>query len=223
MKFDPTVASFFCTCINLLLKTILIVICVSIIGIPTASVVAVLAAASATIGLALQGGLSNIAGGILILIFKPFKVGDFIACDGEMGTVSDIGIFYTKIKTIDNRTAVIPNGVVSSNKLVNYSDEEFRRVDLEFTVDYSSNMNGVLLLVKSISEKNEKVIKDETHPIDVKIISYCDNGIKIVSRSWCKSTDYWDVYFDMMERVKKAFDENGISIPFQQLDVHMDK
>ncbi len=222
-KLDTTLASFLSSCINILFKTILIIICISLVGIPMASIVAILAAAGATIGLALQGGLSNIAGGILLLIFKPFKVGDFITSDGESGTVADIGIFYTKIKTIDNKTAIIPNGVVSGNKLVNYSDEEFRRVDLEFTVDYSSNINGILLLLNNISDNNEKVVSDENHSTDVRIISYSERGITIVTRSWCKSSDYWAVYFDLNKTVYDEFTKYGVKFAIPQMDVHLDK
>lgn len=221
VKLDKTAANFISNACNVGMKTLILVIAISVVGIPMASVVAVLATAGAAIGLALQGGLSNIAGGILILIFKPFKLGDYITADGESGTVTDINIFYTTLKTVDNKTVLLPNGAVSGNKVVNLSSEPLRRVDFEFTVDYGTNTNGVMALLERIGKNNEMVLDDPE--VSTMIGGYNEKGIVIYLRVWCKSADYWDVFFDVNKTVKEEFERYDVNFAHPQLDVHIQK
>jgi small conductance mechanosensitive channel len=211
-KLDQTVAIFLSNACNIALKSLLIIVVISMIGIPMASVITVLAAAGATIGLALQGGLSNIAGGILITIFRPFRVGDYITSDGESGTVSDINLFYT---------VMIPNGTVSNAKIVNFSHEEIRRVDFEFTVDYTANIDGVMALLEKIGKENEKVLPDPA--VSSLIGAYTDKGITVYLRAWCQSSDYWDVFFDINKTVHDEFERFGVDFAIPKLDVHMNQ
>lgn len=219
-ELDHTAASFVANAIGVTIKVILVVIAISLMGIPMASVITVLATAAAAIGLALQGGLTNIAGGILIMIFKPFKLGDFVISDGESGTVTDINIFYTTLLTPDNKTVRLPNGTVSGGKVTNLSTEPVRRVDFEFTVEYGTNTNGVLALLKTIGEKNGKVLSDPS--VTAMIGGYNEKGIAVYLRVWCKGADYWDVFFDINKTVKEEFERYEVKFAVPQLDVHVD-
>lgn len=220
-RLDKTVRGFLANACNVALKALVLVIAVSIMGVPMASVVALLATVGAAIGLALQGGLSNIAGGILIMIFKPFKIGDFITSDGESGTVTDINIFYTTLKTPDNKTVMLPNGTVSGGKVTNLSAEGLRRVDFEFNVEYGTNTDGVMALLEKVARDNSKVVEDPN--ISTLIGGYNEKGIAVYLRAWCKSEDYWDVYFSINKAVKDAFEHYEVSFARPQLDVHIDK
>jgi small conductance mechanosensitive channel len=173
------------------------------------------------VGLALQGALSNFAGGLMILIFKPFKVGDFIENGAVMGTVKDITIIYTILHTVDNKVVTIPNGTLTNSNVINYSALPSRRVDIKFSAGYHDDIEKVKSVLMGVAEAHEKVLKDPA-PF-VRLTAQGSSSLDYTFRVWCAGPDYWDVYFDMMERVKMAFDENGISIPFQQVDVHMDK
>lgn len=219
-ELDKTVLKFFENALGIVLKILLVVIVVSYMGVNMTSVVAILATAGAAVGLALQGGLSNIAGGILILIFKPFKLGDFIISQDESGTVTDINIFYTTLLTPDNKTVRLPNGAVAGGKVTNLSTQEIRRVDFEFTVDYGTNTNGVMALLKTIGEGNEKVLKSQ--PIATMIGGYNEKGIAIYLRVWAKGADYWDVYFGINKTVKEEFERYDVKFAVPQIDVHMD-
>lgn len=219
-ELDHTAANFIANAVGITVKVILIVVTVSLVGVPMASVVTVLATAGAAIGLALQGGLSNIAGGILILIFKPFKLGDFVISDGESGTVTDINIFYTTLLTPDNKTVRLPNGAVSGGKVTNLSTEPVRRVDFEFTVEYGTNTNGVLALLKNIGEKHDKTLSDK--PVTTMIGGYNEKGISVYLRVWVNGADYWDVFFDINKTVKEEFERYDVKFAVPQLDVHVD-
>ncbi len=220
-RLDKTAVNFIANICNVAMKTLIIVIAVSVMGIPMASIVALLATVGAAIGLALQGGLSNIAGGILIMIFKPFKLGDYIISDGESGTVTDINVFYTTLKTVDNKTVMLPNGTVSGGKVVNLSTENLRRVDFEFTVDYGTNTDGVMALLEKIAKGNGKVLSEPA--IETMIGEYNEKGIAVYLRVWCKNDDYWTVFFDINKTVKDEFEHYEVGFARPQLDVHLDK
>lgn len=220
-KLDDSVESFLASFINIALKALIVIIAAAIVGIDVTAFSAVLASAGVTVGLALQGSLSNLTGGIMILIFRPFKVGDFIDNHTDSGTVTEIGIFYTTLHTPDNKTITVPNGLLSNATVVNYSTEATRRVDMEFSVAYTSDIDKVNKVMRTVTEANEKVLKDPA-PF-VSLLRQDASALVFVVRAWVKSEDYWDVYFYLGENMKKAFDTVGIEIPFNQLDVHFDK
>ncbi|MBE6544159.1 MAG: mechanosensitive ion channel [Ruminococcaceae bacterium] len=216
---DLTLRKFLRTFIGYTLKVLLIVTAVNFIGINTSSFVAVLAAAGATIGLALQGGLSNLAGGVILILMRPFKSGDFITTAGESGTVVEIGLFYTTLITPDNRKVFLPNGNVTGSAIVNNSSEETRRCDLTFELSRDVDIAKVKKLLKKLADNDERVLADPASR--VVITSYGKGTITFSLRAWCKNGDYWDLFFDLQEIVKEAFDISGIVIPNNQVDVHM--
>lgn len=218
-KTEAGSAHFIVNMISFALKIFLVLTVAMVIGVPAASIVALIGSAGVAIGLALQGSLSNIAGGIMLVVFKPFKEGDFIdSSDGASGTVTDINVFYTTVVTPDNKVLVIPNGSLSNKPIINYSQKDTRRVDLTFGVAYDSDIEKVKNVILNTAKANEKVFGDPA-PV-VFVTAYQDSAIELSLRFWCKNGDYWSCYFDVNERMKKAFDENGIVIPFPQLDVH---
>ncbi|MBR3588459.1 MAG: mechanosensitive ion channel [Clostridia bacterium] len=219
-KLDPTARTFFRSFIVIALKIVLVIAAALIVGIPMASMVAVIGSAGLAIGLALQGSLSNIAGGFIILVFKPFKVGDFIETADAMGTVEAINIFYTKILTVDNKVIQVPNAVISNQRLTDYSTKDTRRVDLTINASYNNDIEKVKSVLLSVAEKTDKALL--TPAPQARVCEHGSNSIGFVFRVWCKTDDYWDVYFNLLEGVKKAFDENNIQIPYQQIDVHVD-
>ena len=189
-------------------------------GLDTASVAAVLASGGVALGLALQGSLSNFAGGVLILILKPFRIGDYIIANGMEGTVIGIDIFYTKLRTGDNRVVVLPNGTLSNSDLINASQEPIRRVDLVASVDYESDIRMVKSLLFEIATDLSYSLKgDEEHPIQVYVDSFGDSAINVGLRFWVNAGDYWAAKWEANEQIKDVFDKAGISIPFNQLDV----
>ena len=220
-KLDPTVKSFLISFMSIALKIFEVVIALQVIGISSASIVTVIGSCAVAIGLALQGGLSNIAGGIMILMFRPFKVGDFISTGGYEGTVKAISIFYTKIITPDNKTVQLPNGILSNNNIVNYNVNGQRRIDLNFTVDYKSNVNQVKKVINSVIKKHEKILEDDR--TIVRLSEHSESSLVFAVKVWVNAEDYWDVRYDLMEQIKDEFDKNHISIPFNQLDVHIKK
>ena len=191
-----------------------------ILGVPATSFIAVLTTCAAAVGLALQGSLSNFAGGIMILLFKPFKVGDYIEAAGESGTVSEISVVYTELLTLDNKRITIPNGTLTNSVIENYSSEDLRRVDLTFNTSYDCDLETVKSVINKVIENNPKALKNP-EPF-VRLSAHNDSALTYTVRIWCKNADYWDVNFDTIENVKKAFDENGITIPYNQIDVHID-
>lgn len=220
-KLDDSVESFLASFISIGLKILVVVIAATIVGIDVTALSAVLATAGVTVGLALQGSLSNLTGGLMILIFRPFKVGDYIDNHTDSGTVREIGIFYTTLDTPDNKRITIPNGLLSNATVVNYSAEETRRVDMEFAVAYTTDIDKVNKVMRTVTEANDKVLKDPA-PFTA-LLRQDASALVFVVRAWVKSEDYWDVYFYLGENMKKAFDTVGIEIPFNQLDVHFDK
>ncbi len=208
---DATVSSFLITFISVALKVLLLLTAVIIVGVPSATVVAVLGSCGLAVGLALQGGLSNLAGGVVILLLKPFKLGDYINAAGNEGTVDNIGIFSTTLLTVDNKRVVIPNGTISGGIIVNYSSQDTRRVDLSFTVAAGSNLDEVRKIFENIAAADERVLKDPAPDILVSELSAA--GVTFVFRPWCKTAEYWDVYFAINEAVRRAFTENNIQPP----------
>ena len=199
----------------------MIFIVLTIVGVPIASLITVIGSCAVAVGLALQGGLSNIAGGLMILIFKPFQVGDYIKANDLEGTVKSITMFYTTITTIDNKVIQLPNGNLTNSNITNYNTNPTRRVDLEICVSYDSDIDKVKKVLKSVVDKNEKILKDDRNLI--RLMKHDSSSLNFAVRSWVKTEDYWDVYYDLMENIKKSFDENNIEIPFPQMDVHLDK
>ena len=189
------------------------------VGVEMTSFIAVLGAAGLAVGLALQGTLQNFAGGVIILLFKPYKVGDYIETQGYAGTVKEIQIFTTIMHTPDNKVIIIPNSPIATGSLINYSAQETRRVDFTFGIGYGDDIEKAKKVLNNILDKHEKVMKD---PLPfVRVVELADSSVNFAVRAWAKSADYWDVYLDVTEAVKKSFDKEGISIPFPQSDVHI--
>lgn len=220
-KIDLSLQKFLLSLVGVLLKIMLAISVISMIGVEMTSFIAVLGAAGLAIGLAFQGSLANFAGGVLILLFKPYKVGDFIETSNNSGTVHEIQVFSTVLKTPDNKTIVIPNGELSNNCITNYSTESKRRVDMTFGCGYSDNLKKAKEILETLI-KNDKRILDNPASM-VAVSELADSSVNFVVRAWCKAPDYWNIYFDMQEKVKLEFDKQGVSIPFPQQDVHVYK
>jgi small conductance mechanosensitive channel len=201
------------------LKVLLIVSVISMIGVKTTSFVAIIGAAGLAVGLALQGSLSNFAGGVLILILKPFKVGDFIESVGYSGTVQAIQIFYTIVKTPDNKITTIPNGKLANSAVVNYSTEELRRVDMIFGIGYDDDIDLTKETLFELIAADSRILQDPKPQVVMAELG--DSSVNFKVRVWVKNSDYWPVNFDMHENVKKTFDKKEISIPFPQRDLHL--
>ena len=216
---EPTLAKFLHSMTNIVLKGVLVVIVASMVGVETASLIALVGAAGLAIGLALQGSLANFAGGVLILLFKPFKVGDEIEAQGYRGVVEEIQIFNTRLITRDNEVVVIPNGILSNGCLKNIFVEPTRRVDMTFGVSYEDDILRAKELIGRVLEADPLVLKDPAP--DIYISAHADSSINILVRPWCASEHFWDVYFGTMEGLKLAFDREGITIPFPQRDIHI--
>ena len=218
-KVDETLVSFVSNLGYVVLLAFVIIAALNKLGIQTASIIAVLGAAGLAIGLALQGSLANFAAGILMIIFSPFKVGDYIEGAGVTGTVESIQIFTTQLKTPDNKTIIIPNAKISGDNIVNYSTKGSRRVDLVFGIGYSDDIDKARHIIMDILSEDERVYKD---PEPVVLLSeLADSSVNLTTRAWSKSADVWDIYFETTEKVKKTFDAQGITIPFPQRDVHI--
>ena len=220
-KKDPTLNKFLCGLISAVLKIMLLISAASMIGIATTSFIAVIGAAGLAIGLALQGSLANFAGGVLILIFKPFKVGDTIEAQGYLGAVAEIQILYTVVNTFDNRRIVIPNGSLSNATLVNVSIYDKRRCDMTFGIHYDDDIDKAKAILQRLFDEDERSLKDPAPRICVGALG--DSSVDLMFRAWVATDDLWPYYWDMQEKVKKAFDAEGITIPFPQRDVHMYK
>lgn len=209
---DGTLQKFLGDLLSWTLKILLFVVVASKLGVETTSFAAIIGAAGLAIGLALQGSLSNFAGGVLIMIFKPYKIGDFIEAQGVMGTVKEIQIFTTHVNTVGNKLAIIPNGQLSNGNIINYSAEEKRRVDMVFGVSYDADIKQTKALLMELITSHPKVLKDP-EPM-VKVLELADSSVNFAVRPWVKTEDYWDVFFDTMENGKIALDEAGIEIPY---------
>ncbi|EGT2202571.1 mechanosensitive ion channel family protein [Clostridioides difficile] len=214
---DLTLRRFFKSLLLSVLKVAVIIIVLEYWGMSLSSFAAVIASAGVAIGLALQGSLSNFAGGFIILLIRPFKVGDYIEAAGHGGTVEQIGLFYTQLVTPDNKQILIPNGSVSNDSLINYSAKNTRRVDLTFSVGYEDDILHVRRVLKDIVN-NHKLIINEPEPF-IGVVEHGDNAIKFAARVWCNTEDYWTIYLDLLEEVKVRFDEEGITIPYPKMDL----
>lgn len=219
-KLDSSLRSFAVSFVSVVLYSLLFVTVLMILGVPATSFVAVLTTCAAAIGLALQGALSNFAGGIMILLFKPFKVGDYITATGESGTVTEISVVYTELLTFDNKRITIPNGTLTNSVIENYSSEKFRRVDFTFRTSLDADVENVKSIIRTVIESNPMAL--DNPPPFVRLSEQGKSALTFAVRIWCINADYWDVKYDTIENVKKAFDENGIQVPHNQLDVHMD-
>ena len=218
-KIEKSLQSFLLSFISASLKVILFISVASYLGVPMTSVITVLGSAAVAIGLALQGGLSNLAGGVIILLFKPFRVGDYVDTHADSGTVTDISLFYTTLQTVDNRTIMLPNGNLVNNPIINYSKLEERRLDLTISVAYESDIEEVKQVITEVASKDDRVIKEKD--IFVHLNEMADSSLNFAVRVWVKTADYWPVHFDLKENIKNALDKNNISIPFPQVDVHV--
>ncbi len=218
-KADPSLASFMSSLVSVLLKLMLFIAVASMVGIQTTSFIAVLGAAGLAVGLALQGSLANFAGGVIILLFKPFKVGDWIEAQGHVGAVKQIQIFNTVLTTGDNRIVIIPNGPLSNSSLININEMPTRRIDFSFGIGYGDDIDKTKAALEKLVAADTRILKDPAHMIAVEALA--DSSVNFKLRVWVNTADYWAVYFAMFESVKKEFDAQGISIPFPQQDVHM--
>ena len=216
---ETTIASFLCNMSYVVLMTIVIIAALNQFGIQTASLIAIVGAAGLAIGLALQGSLANFAAGFLMLVFRPFKTGDYIEGAGTQGTVEEIHLFTIQLKTPDNKTVIIPNAKLMGDNIINYSAKDKRRVDLVIGVSYSDNLQKVRQVLEDVLSKDNRVLKDPAPTIAV--MELADNSVNFAVRPWAKTDDYWNVYFDLTEDIKKRFDAESISIPFPQRDVHL--
>jgi len=216
---EVSLKKFFLSLVGILLKILLLISVVSMLGVQMTSFIALLAAAGLAVGLALQGSLANFAGGVLILLFKPFKIGDFIDTQGFMGTVHEIQVFNTIMKTPDNKTIFIPNGNLSNGSLTNFTTENTRRVDWVFGIGYGDDIKKAKDILNDLIRQDSRILGD---PEPMVVLSELgDSSVNFTVRAWVNSSDYWGVYFAMQENAKLTFDAQGISIPFPQRDVHV--
>lgn len=220
-KLDKTLVTTLFYILRIVLKIVVLTCLIGYLGIDTSGLAALIAALGVGIGLAVNGALSNLAGGVLILITRPFKIDDYIEACGHSGTVADIRIVYTKLITPDNKVVYVANGALSSSTIVNYSEKDIRRVDLNFTIEKKEDYAKAEEVILGVANAHEKVLKDPAAMS--RILEHTANGTTLVVRSWVKSADYWDVYFDLQEGIKKALDDNGIVMPANQLDVRVKK
>lgn len=220
-RVDASLRPFLSALVSAGLKVLLLISVVSMLGVQVTSFIAIIGAAGLAVGLALQGSLANFAGGVLILLFKPFRLGHYIDTGSHSGTVDEIKVLYTTLKTPDNKTIIIPNGNLANSSVVNYSLEKTRRVDLEFGISYDDDMKKTRNVLESVLKKDKRVLKDPASQIIVSELG--DNSVNFKVRAWTKAEDYWSFYFDMQETVKNEFDKNKISFPFPQRDVHVYK
>lgn len=216
---DPIIIGFVGSIVYIAMLAFVIVAALGQLGIQTTSFIAILGAAGLAIGLALQGSLANFAAGFLMIIFRPFKVGDFVEAAGVAGVVKDMQIFTTTMKTGDNKTIIIPNAKISGDNIINYSAEENRRVDMTVGVAYDADLSKVRDVLNDIIGKDERILSDP--PSQVAVAELADSSVNFIVRVWTKSADYWGVKFDTTETIKNRFDEAGIGIPFPQHDIHI--
>jgi len=218
---DPSLIPFLTSMILILIKILVLFSAATMFGLEVTSFVAIFSALAFAVGLALQGQLSHMAAGILILFFKPFKVGDFIKTNGYGGTVQEIQIFVTKMTTLDNRVIIVPNGNITSNPLENLTTNPIRKVPMTFGVSYTTDIDKAREVIQKVADSCDLI--DHTQPVDIKVSELADSSVNFVVRPWCKTENFWAVNFYMHENIKKEFDKADIGIPFPQMDVHLDK
>ena len=220
-RVDETLVSFITSASYVTMMAFIIIAALGQLGVQTASFVVVLGAAGLAVGLALQGSLANFAAGVLMIIFKPFKVGDFIEAGGTSGVVEEIGIFTTEIKSPDDKKVIVPNAKVTGDNIVNYTAKDQRRVDIVAGVSYSDDLDKVRKVLEDILSDDERILQEPAPTIGV--LELADSSVNFAVRPWVKTADYWDVFFATQENIKKRFDAEGIAIPFPQQDVHIHK
>ena len=218
-KADPGIVSFLYSVIKNTLRVIVVISCLAQLGVNVTSIIAALGAAGVTAGLALKDSLSNLASGALIIINRTFHVGDYLEVENLQGTVSRIEMLNTTLTTFDNKEIVIPNSRLTANNIINYTAQKVRRLDLKYLIGYKDDIDLAKALLSGLVEAEESVKKDPA-PL-IAVAEHQDSGIELVVRVWCGVDDFWPLYFKMQEQVKKLFDENGINIPYNQMDVHL--
>lgn len=216
---DPSLSSFLMSLVSVLLTFFLVLAIVGILGINTSSLVALLASAGLAIGMALSGTLQNFAGGVMIMLFKPFKVGDFISAQGYEGKVSEIQIFNTHLLTVDNKEVILPNGILSTGTMTVFSKKDTRRVDWTFSIAYGDDYDKAKAVLQNLCGQDERILAEPE--VMIELIKLNNSSVDLTVRAWVNTADYWAVYFAMNEKVYKAFAEEGLNIPFPQVDVHM--
>lgn len=216
---EPTISNFLSNILKFMLNIVLLITIVGMIGVETASFVAILAAMGFAIGMSLQGSLSNFAGGVLIVLFKPLKKGEYIEAQGVNGTVIDINIFTTTLKTPDNKIITVPNGPLANGNITNYSREDKRRVDLVVGIGYDDDFKKAKKVLSKIISKHKNTLK-EPNPL-IRVSNLGDSSVDLNVRFWVNSKDYWETYYDITEDIKETFDKKGISFPYPQTDVHL--
>jgi len=220
-KMDESLKPFLKGLVGMLLKALLFISVLGMIGIEMTSFIAILGAVGLAVGMALSGTLQNFAGGVMILIFKPFKIGDFIEAQGYMGVVKEIQIFNTIVTTPDNKTIIIPNGGLSTSSMINYSTEEERRVDWTIGIAYGDDVDKARAVIKRLCDEDSRILKDPE--VFIAVSELADSSVNFAVRAWVKAPDYWGVFFDLNENVYKTFGKEGLNIPFPQMDVHVHK
>jgi len=218
-KLDRTVHKFLASVIKILITALTLIIALTVLGIPMTSIITVLGTAGVAVGLALKDSLSNVAGGVILLINRTIKVGDYIKIDSYEGTVDEISILYTKITTVDNKDIFFPNGLIATSPFINFSSEGKRRIDQIFSISYDNDYKKAIEAIKSVINENKLVLKNEE--IFIRLSELASSSLDIKVRVWVNNSDYWTVYYDLLEQIKDKFDEEKISIPYNQLDVHV--
>ena len=216
---DPSLQPFLKSLVGTLLKVLLIISVLSMLGVEMTSFIAVLGAAALAVGMALSGTLQNFAGGVMILLFKPFKVEDVVEAQGFLGKVHEIQIFNTILKTPDNKTIIIPNGPLATSAMTNFSTEAQRRVDWTFGIGYGDDVDQAKAVIKELCDQDSRILKDPE--LFIAVSELADSSVNFAVRAWVNADDYWDVYFEMNEKIYKTFDSRGLNIPFPQMDVHV--
>lgn len=217
-NFDPSLSSFLISFVNITLTVILFIMIVTILGVPTTTFTALLAAGGLAVGMALSGTLQNFAGGVMILLFKPFKVGDFIDANGFSGTVKSINITNTHLTTVDNKLVILPNASCSSGNVINYSIMPARRVDWSITISYGDDVEVAKKVALGLLSEDKRVLKEPAEPFAA-LSELGDSALVIIIRAWTKSEDYWSLFYDINEKIYKEFPKNGLNFPFPQMDV----
>ena len=218
-QLDASLKPFLKGMVNILLKVLLIISVLSMLGVEMTSFIALLGAAGLAIGMALSGTLQNFAGGIILLLFKPFKIGDVVETSGYTGTVSEIQLFNTVLKTFDNKTIIIPNGGLANSSMTNFTTEPTRRVDWKFSIAYGDDADKAMQVMTKLCDDDERILKEP--PTFVALSALADSSVDFVVRAWVKSPDYWAVFFDMNAKIYKTFQIEGLDVPFPQMDVHI--
>ncbi|UCE68026.1 MAG: mechanosensitive ion channel [Candidatus Zixiibacteriota bacterium] len=218
-KVDATLTKFVTNISKIGLMTFVIISALGALGVQTASFIAIIGAAGLAVGFALQNSLANFASGVMLIIFRPFKSGDYVEAGGTSGSVEAIQIFNTTLKTPDNKMVIVPNSQITGDKIINYSTMDRRRIDLVFGIGYDDSIKRAKEILEKIIAEDERILKDPA-PV-IAVLELGDNSVNFAVRPWAKTSDYWAVYFDITEKVKLSFDENNISIPYPQRDVHI--